>query len=158
MGIKVGISRCLLGDQVRFDAGHKHDHLLTDVLSKYFEWVPVCPEVEIGMTTPREPVRLVLENDVVRMRGIETQTDWTDQMLKYSREKALHIKDLGISGYIFKSKSPSCGLFGVRGLFASTFCDLAPSIPVEEDERLHIQKFREDFITRVFAYHAAHSA
>jgi uncharacterized protein YbbK (DUF523 family) len=150
--IRVGVSRCLLGDAVRHDGGHKYDPVIAS-LTNDFEWVPVCPEVEIGMPVPREAVHLVDG----RMIGVNSQRDWTDQMLKYSQEKALYIKDLGICGYIFKSKSPSCGLFEVRGLFASTFCILAPLIPVEEEQRLHDPALRENFILRVWAVASSES-
>ena len=81
--IRVGISSCLLGFKVRFDSGHKHDRYITDVLGPYFRFVPVCPEVEVGMPTPREAVRLVGEVDSPRMVGNKTATDWTDKMHKY---------------------------------------------------------------------------
>jgi uncharacterized protein YbgA (DUF1722 family)/uncharacterized protein YbbK (DUF523 family) len=164
--IRIGISTCLLGEKVRFDGGHKRDRYLDEVLGKYFEWVPVCPEVEAGMGIPREAVRLVRSSNRVQMLGVKTQTDWTDAMTEYSdiKVKALH-KDR-LSGYIFKSDSPSCGMERVRvyansgmpaktgrGLFADAFMARYPLIPVEEEGRLNDPNIRDNFIVRVFSYH-----
>jgi uncharacterized protein YbgA (DUF1722 family)/uncharacterized protein YbbK (DUF523 family) len=164
--IKIGISTCLLGEKVRFDAGHKKDRYLTDVLGNYFEWVPVCPELEVGMGVPRESVRLVGSTDAPRMVGTKSGTDWTDRMVKYSSERIHKLRGLNLSGYIFKSDSPSCGMERVRvyadngmpsktgvGLFTGMFIKEFPIIPVEEEGRLNDSKLRDNFIVRVFSYH-----
>ncbi len=164
--IRLGISTCLLGEKVRFDAGHKRDRFLTDVLGEYFEWVPVCPELEVGMGVPREAVRLVGTVDAPRMVGVKSETDWTGKMTSYSSERVRGLAKLQLSGYIFKSDSPSCGMERVkvyaqngmpsksgRGIFAKAFMDEYPLIPVEEEGRLNDPKLRENFIVRVFAYH-----
>ena len=96
--IRIGVSTCLLGEKVRFDAGHKKDRYLTDVLGKYFEWVPVCPELEVGMGVPRESVRLVGSTDAPRMVGTKSGTDWTDRMVKYSVERVHRLRGLNLSG------------------------------------------------------------
>ncbi len=164
--LRIGISTCLLGESVRFDGGHKKDRYLTDVLGKYFEWVSVCPELEVGMGIPREPVRLVNDQDAVSMVGVSTGKDWTEPMRKFSDKRIAEIGQLQLSGYIFKSDSPSCGIERVRvyspkgmpakngkGLFAEQFMASFPLIPVEEEGRLNDDRLRENFIVRVFAYH-----
>lgn len=164
--IKIGISTCLLGEKVRFDAGHKKDRYLTDVLGNYFEWIPVCPELEVGMGVPRESVRLVGSTDSPRMVGHKSGTDWTEKMMKYSAERVRRLRGLNLSGYILKSDSPSCGMERVRvytengmpsktgvGLYANAFLKEFPYIPVEEEGRLNDARIRDNFIVRVFSYH-----
>lgn len=158
--LSLGISTCLLGERVRHDGGHKRDEFLTNVLGKFVQWVPVCPEVEVGMGTPREPVRLESESDRVKMVGVQTGADWTDQMESFSGTKARFLEDQKLSGYIFKSRSPSCGLdvpIGAsgsrgRGKFSSAISSAFPLLPVEEETRLDDPSIRENFIERIFAY------
>lgn len=164
--IRLGISTCLLGEKVRFDAGHKKDRYLTDVLGAYFEWVPVCPELEVGMGVPREPVRLVGAPGAAHMVGVTSGKDWTEKMDSYSASRANALRDLRLSGYIFKSDSPSCGMERVkvfaksgipakigRGLFAKVLLETFPLLPAEEEGRLNDPGLRENFIVRVFGYH-----
>jgi uncharacterized protein YbgA (DUF1722 family)/uncharacterized protein YbbK (DUF523 family) len=164
--IRVGISQCLLGAQVRYDGGHKKDLYLTDVLGKYFDWIPVCPELEVGMGVPRESVRLVLKDNIVRMVGTSSGTEWTTQMTEFSKQRLQQLQELSLCGFIFKSKSPSCGMERVplyspngtsgksgRGIFSDAFMKHFPLIPVEEEGRLNDARLRENFIVRVFAYH-----
>jgi len=164
--ILIGISSCLLGEKVRFDSGHKKDHYIVDTLGKYFEWVPVCPEIEVGMGVPRESVRLIGSKDAPNMVGSKSGTDWTNKMLKYSDERIRKFEKLKLSGFIFKSDSPSCGMERVRiysqngmpskigvGLFANAYMNAFPLIPVEEEGRLNDDKIRDNFIVRVFSYH-----
>jgi len=164
--IKVGISTCLLGQKVRFDGGHKHDRYITDILGEYFEFVPVCPEVAIGMGTPREAVRLEGDVDAPRMVGVKSGKNWTAKMNKYSRQRVSLFKNQPISGYILKKDSPSCGMERVRvygaagmparngrGLFAAELIKQFPLLPIEEEGRLNDVRLRENFIVRVFAYH-----
>jgi len=164
--IRIGISTCLLGEQVRYDGGHKRDRFLTDVLGQFFEWVSVCPELEVGMGVPREAVRLVGTAAAPRMVGIDSGDDWTDRMAAYSKKRVAQIGSLDLCGYILKSKSPSCGMERVKiynpkgmsekngvGLFASVLIKGHPLIPVEEEGRLNDPVLRENFIVRVFAYH-----
>ncbi|HET9963342.1 MAG TPA: DUF523 domain-containing protein, partial [Nitrospiraceae bacterium] len=73
--LRLGISRCLLGDEVRFDGGHKRDSFLTDLLARYVEWIPVCPEVEAGLGTPREAMRLVGDAGHPRLITIKSGGD-----------------------------------------------------------------------------------
>lgn len=164
--IKVGVSRCLLGDSVRFDGGHKRDRYLTDVLGAYFEWVPVCPEVEVGMGVPREAVRLVGDPKTPRLVGNKTGKDWTRAMRDYAEERLGRLEREELCGFIFKSDSPSSGAFRVKvyndkgqvagsgsGAFAGAFLRRFPLVPVEEEGRLHDLGLRENFIERVFSFH-----
>jgi uncharacterized protein YbgA (DUF1722 family)/uncharacterized protein YbbK (DUF523 family) len=164
--IRVGISTCLLGEKVRFDAGHKKDRYLTDILGSYFEWVPVCPEVEVGMGVPREAVRLLGTAEAPRMVGTKSEEDWTERMTSYGDRRVRSLAEHELSGYILKSDSPSCGMERVRiygrtgipvkngrGLFAAQLMRAYPLLPVEEEGRLNDAKLRENFIVRVFAYH-----
>src|SRR2546423_1752383 len=108
--IRVGISMCLLGERVRYDGGHKLDRFLTDVLAKYVEFVPVCPEVEIGLGTPREPIHLVEVAGEIRLRGVESDIDHTTAMRRYARRRVDELAKLDLCGYILKKDSPSCGM------------------------------------------------
>jgi uncharacterized protein YbgA (DUF1722 family)/uncharacterized protein YbbK (DUF523 family) len=164
--IRIGLSMCLLGEKVRFDSGHKKDRYITDTLGRFFEFVPVCPELEVGMGVPREPVRLVSSSKHIHMVGVKSGTDWTEMMTKYSDEKVKMLKNLGLSGFILKSDSPSCGMERVRiyieegmpskngrGLFAERLIREMPLMPIEEEGRLNDSRIRENFIVRVFAYY-----
>ncbi len=164
--VRIGISTCLLGQKVRFDAGHKRDRYITDILGQFFQFVPVCPELEVGMGVPREAVRLEGSPDNPRMVGNKTDADWTDRMNVYS-QKRVAARDLqNLSGYILKKDSPSCGMERVkvygesgmpqksgRGLYASYLLRQFPLLPIEEEGRLNDAAIRENFIERVFAYH-----
>ena len=112
--LRLGISTCLLGQKVRFDGGHKHDRYLTDVLGRFFEFVPVCPELEVGMGVPRESVRLVGEPDAPRMVGNKTGEDWTERMAVYGRKRLAQLAGMGLCGYILKKDSPSSGMERVK--------------------------------------------
>ncbi|UCD64883.1 MAG: DUF523 and DUF1722 domain-containing protein [Candidatus Zixiibacteriota bacterium] len=163
--IKIGISTCLLGQKVRFDGGHKHDRYITDMLGQYFRFLPVCPELEIGMGVPREAVRLEGSADSPQMVGNKTRKDWTEKMVRYS-EKRVRARDLSdICGYILKKDSPSCGMERVKiygdsgmarrdgvGLYAASLLKHFPLLPIEEEGRLNDARLRENFIVRVFSY------
>ncbi|MGB2269513.1 MAG: YbgA family protein [Cycloclasticus pugetii] len=166
MKIKVGISSCLLGNEVRFDGGHKHSQLCTDSLSRYFEFVPECPEVASGMSIPRKPIRLIGEVQAPKVVAVhDNSVDYTDQLKTYSEHKAQQLNEL--CGYVFMQKSPSCGVFRVkvyqeggypaaepgRGVYAKAVMEAKPLLPVEESGRLEDAVLRESFITRVYAYH-----
>jgi uncharacterized protein YbbK (DUF523 family) len=170
--LRIGISRCLLGDEVRYDGRHKRDPLILGLFGSQVEWVPVCPEVEIGMGTPREPIQLVASRDGVpsghervRLVGVESREDWTATMDAWAAERVCELAHLNLSGYILKKDSPSCGMEAVpvrhadgmtrtgRGLFAQALIDAFPDLPVEDEARLQDAAIREQFIERVFAYH-----
>jgi uncharacterized protein YbgA (DUF1722 family)/uncharacterized protein YbbK (DUF523 family) len=175
---RIGISRCLLGDEVRHDGGHKRDAFLVDTFGLHVEWVPVCPEVEMGMGTPREPIHLLASagglpsgEHLVRLIGVKSGDDWTAKMAAWRRERIALLRDANLSGYVLKKDSPSCGMERVRvhhgvsgvvvdgrvtrdgrGLFAQGLIEAMPNLPVEEDGRLHDWRLRENFVERVFAY------
>ena len=163
--IKVGISTCLLGQKVRYDAGHKRDRYITDILGQFFRFVPVCPEVEVGMGVPREAVRLegIVESPL--MIGSRTGEDWTTRMNTYSRKRVVRRDISQLDGYILKKDSPSCGMERVKlyhasgpaerkavGLYARALIDRCLLLPVEEEGRLNDTHIRENFIVRVFAH------
>jgi uncharacterized protein YbgA (DUF1722 family)/uncharacterized protein YbbK (DUF523 family) len=163
--VRVGISRCLLGDEVRFDGGHKHDPFLTATLGRYFDWVPVCPEVDIGLGVPRESIRLVEKNSGLCLQGVRSRNDVTDRMQRYCRQKTQELSACRLHGFIFKKDSPSCGMERVRvhneaggvvgrgsGMFAAAVIYRFPLLPVEEEGRLNDPILRENFVERVFSY------
>ncbi len=162
--LRLGVSSCLLGSKVRFDGGHKHDRFLTDTLGDYVEWVSVCPEVEAGMSIPRESVRLVGSVDEPRMVGVRSERDYTLRMRRFSARRVRELATLDLDGYVFKKGSPSCGMERVRvyqrgmpsrsgrGIFSAAFMAAYPLLPVEEEGRLNDPSLRENFIERLFAH------
>ncbi|MBN2140900.1 MAG: DUF1722 domain-containing protein [Desulfovibrionaceae bacterium] len=163
--MKLGISRCLLGEKVRYDGGHKLDPFLRDALGRFVRWVPVCPEVECGLPAPREPMRLTGDPDRPRLLTVKTARDLSGRMTAWGREVLNRLAAEDLCGYVFKSKSPSCGLSGVKvhpgpggralkkgvGLWAAMFGRRFPLVPVEEEVRLLDPGRRENFIERVLA-------
>jgi uncharacterized protein YbgA (DUF1722 family)/uncharacterized protein YbbK (DUF523 family) len=163
--IRLGVSACLLGDEVRYDGGHKRDAFLVDTLGPFVEWVPVCPEVEIGLGVPRPPIRLVGDDAASPRLVVEnTGEDLTAPMQRWATGRVAELSALGLHGYVLKRASPSCGLFRVRvygedgapgrvgrGLFAAALVEALPMLPVEEEGRLTDAGIRESFIERVFA-------
>ena len=163
--IRIGISACLVGHEVRFDGGHKRDAFLTQTFSRFVEWVPVCPEVECGFGTPREAMRIVSGNDGERLMTIRSGTDMTASMERFSRSRTSALAGEDLSGYVLKKDSPSCGLERVkvynrhgvaartgRGLFAAALVERFPQLPLEEEGRLADPRLRDNFVERVFAY------
>jgi uncharacterized protein YbgA (DUF1722 family)/uncharacterized protein YbbK (DUF523 family) len=162
--IRLGISTCLLGEPVRYDGGHKLDQFLVDTLGKFVEWVPVCPEVEMGLSVPRESMRLMGDPDAPRLIAPRSSIDYTDRMIAWARERLEQLATLGLCGFVFKKDSPSSGLFRVRvydedgsasrtgsGIFAREVMKRFPLLPLEEEGRLNDMPLRENFIERVFA-------
>jgi uncharacterized protein YbgA (DUF1722 family)/uncharacterized protein YbbK (DUF523 family) len=162
--IKLGISTCLLGENVRFDGGHKLDRYLKDTLGQYVEYVPVCPEVECGFGVPRESFRLVGHPDAPRLVTTRTKQDHTERMAAWAEKRVKELEKEDLCGYIFKSGSPSSGMERVKvyddngvpakvgvGLFARVFREHFPLLPLEEEGRLNDPKLRENFIERIFA-------
>jgi uncharacterized protein YbgA (DUF1722 family)/uncharacterized protein YbbK (DUF523 family) len=163
--IRLGVSSCLLGQNVRYDGGHKRDRFVTDLLAQFVEWVPVCPEVEVGMGTPRPALRLVGQGEDVRMVEIASGRDHTRAMQRYAAKRVRALRGLELCGYVLKKDSPSCGMARVkvysengapskdgRGLFAAPLMESYPNLPVEDEGRLNDAQLRENFIERVFAY------
>jgi len=147
---------------VRYDGTDKRaDDLLHD-LGACVEWVPVCPEVEIGMGTPREPIQLVAGPDGVpsgtgrvRMIGVDSGQDWTDRMTAWARDRVREIETLGLSGYIFKARSPSCGIGDVPGLFAHAVIEAMPDLPIADEDELRDPRARAQFLQRVLVRDAS---
>lgn len=161
---KVGISSCLLGNEVRYDGGHKHARYLIDTLGEYFEFVPYCPEVAIGLGTPRVPIRLVNHaSDIRAVNSDNPEIDVSEALSTYAESVLAGLHSL--SGFIVKKGSPSCGMeqvqvfqneipsYAGRGIFTARLMQLLPELPVEEEGRLMDQCWRENFIARVFTYY-----
>jgi uncharacterized protein YbgA (DUF1722 family)/uncharacterized protein YbbK (DUF523 family) len=168
---RIGISRCLLGDEVRYDGGHTRDPFLVSTFGRFVEWVPVCPEVEAGMGTPREAIHLVASTNGVpsgpsplRLVGVKSGEDWTTRMTTFAASRVRELKAADLAGYVLKSDSPSCGLERVRvhngsrvtrigrGLFSEALVAECSNLPVEDEEGLNDPALRENFVERVFAY------
>lgn len=165
--IKLGISTCLTGQNVRYNGGHSHDPFLTKTLGRYVDYVPVCPEVECGLPVPREAMRLVGKPENPRLVTIKTRVDLTHQMQSWGEKRLDELEKENLCGYIFKSKSPSSGMERVKvyddngvpantgvGIWARMFMDRFPLLPVEEEGRLNDPVLRENFIQRIFVFQA----
>lgn len=163
--ILLGISRCLLGDPVRYDGGHKYNDYLVNGLGRQVQWVPVCPEVEAGLGTPREPMQLVRRTKTPRLVTIESRRDVTVTLRRFSAFKLYELQRLDLSGYVFKARSPSCGVDDVplhdrqgkaqrtgAGLFARAFQKHFPLIPIADEGRLARPLFRRHFLEQVSGY------
>jgi uncharacterized protein YbbK (DUF523 family) len=163
--IKIGISSCLLGNNVRYDGGHKLDLYLRDILGRTAEWMPVCPEVEAGLTVPREAMNLIGDPAAPRLLTLETKTDRTDDLMRLLEKKLPQLEQQGVCGFVFKARSPSCAVHdapvcsiagtpvGLRaGLFAAAVIRRYPSMPVEDEERLRDPAVRDAFVARALAY------
>lgn len=163
--IRLGVSRCLLGENVRYDGGHKLDRYLTGILGRHVEFVPVCPEVECGLPVPREALRLVGDPAVPRLVTQKTGQDFTLQMQQWGRSRLDALEAENICGYVFKSKSPSSGMSRVKvytgnggvsragaGIWAAMVMQRFPHMPFEDEGRLNDLVLRENFIERVFVY------
>jgi uncharacterized protein YbgA (DUF1722 family)/uncharacterized protein YbbK (DUF523 family) len=161
--IRIGVSACLLGQPVRYDGQHKHDHYITDTLGRFFEFVGVCPEVECGLGVPRESMRLVGDPENPRLVTTRTEIDHTDRMLKWASQRVKELEHEDLYGFIFKSRSPSSGMESVKvysdkgmvrgkspGLFGKTFMAHFPNLPCVDEGRLNDPDLRENFIERVF--------
>jgi uncharacterized protein YbgA (DUF1722 family)/uncharacterized protein YbbK (DUF523 family) len=164
--IAVGVSACLLGQNVRWDGGHKSDPFLRGMLGRYVEWVPVCPEVEVGLPVPRDTLRLVRRGTEVRMIMPRSGVDHTDAMSAYAARAVRDLAGRDLCGFVLKKDSPTCGMARVRiypekdgpasrdgrGLFAAELIRRMPHLPIEEEGRLSDAKLRENFVERLFAY------
>lgn len=160
---KLAVSACLLGKKVRHDGGDKHDYYILDVLSKFVDLVPFCPEVEMGLGVPREPIRFVLENNEKKLVGTKSEIDYTSLGKKIALEISKSLWD--VDGIILMKKSPSCGLEKVKiyhkgvpqnsgmGVFAETFIETYPTIPHIDSGRLVNNSLKEQFIRQVYSYY-----
>jgi len=168
VNVRVGVSTCLLGESVRFDANHKRDNFVADALAEHVELISVCPEVESGMPIPRPAIQLrrFAPGGEVRLVDSKDKTiDHSDSMREFSVRRIEALNELELCGYVFKAKSPSCGVYRVpvyepdrqperegRGLFAAALMEAMPQLPVEEEGRLRDAGLRENFVERVFAF------
>jgi uncharacterized protein YbbK (DUF523 family) len=168
--IRVGVSACLLGAKVRYDGQDKRDAFLVEQLGPMVEWVTVCPEIEVGMGVPREPVRLVADRRGAgpRVVGLTSGADWTERMRRFADARVAELAREELAGFVLKSRSPSCGMAGVSvyadagasvplpetaaGLFAAALNDAFPDLPIEEEARLQDAHLRETFVERIFTY------
>ena len=163
--IKIGVSSCLLGNNVRYDGGNKLNQSLIDVLGQFVEWVPVCPEVGAGLAVPREVMQLVLSATALRLLTVFTGIDHTERLLLWAEKELAELENLKICGFIFKARSPSCGiddseiysLSGEKiskgqGIFVQAFKDRFPSLPIEDEGRLQDPATRAAFIAQVLHY------
>ena len=163
--IRVGVSACLLGQRVRYDGGHKADPFIIETLGRYFCWVPVCPEMEIGLGTPRETLQLVGDVAAPSLVATVSGRDLTGPMQDFAAQRLPQLAELELHGYILKKNSPSCGMQGVRvyapsgrprrsgrGLFAQALMARWPRLPVAEEDRLQDPEMRAHFVERVYAY------
>lgn len=161
--IKIGVSQCLLGEPVRYDGQHKHDHFITDTLGRYFDFVGVCPEVECGLGVPRESMRLVGDPSAPRLVTTRTGIDHTDRMQGWAAQRIVELEREDLHGFIFKSRSPSSGMKDVKvyndkggisgkapGVFGKAFMAHFPMLPCEDEGRLNDPDLRENFIEQVF--------
>ena len=163
--IRLGISTCLLGERVRYDGAHKLDRFLVQTLGRYVEWVPVCPEVEMGLPVPRESMRLEGDPADPRLVASRSSTDHTEAMKAWAQCRVDELAGVGLHGFVLKKDSPSSGLFRVKvynehgmaerngmGMFPRALKERFPLLPMEEEGRLNDMPLRENFIERVFAY------
>lgn len=162
----IAVSSCLLGQRVRYDGTDKYAPWIVEVLGREVDFLPICPEVGIGLGIPRPPIRLMAVAGQVRARGIEDLSlDVTDRLESFAKETAKGLR--AVSGYILKAKSPSCGLGRVKlftdpelfepigtGIHAAVIRAALPGLPMEDDDQLQDPLVREAFVQRVFAYHA----
>ncbi len=162
---KIGVSSCLLGNEVRFDGGHKHDRYITGTLGNYMTFVPVCPEVECGLPIPREAMRLTGDPQDPKLVTSKTGIDHTERMTSWAKKRVVQLEQESLCGFIFKNRSPSSGMERVKvydrnnspraigvGIFARIFMEHFPLLPVEEEGRLHDILLRENFIESIFVY------
>jgi len=160
--IRLGISSCLLGVNIRYDGGHKLDRFLKDTLGAYVEYIPVCPEVECGLGVPRESMHLEGEPENPRLVTIRSKQDRTDLLVDWARKRVVELEAENLCGFIFKSDSPSCGIERVQvyngegmavtkgvGIFARIFMERFPLLPVEDERQLHDPILRDNFIVKL---------
>ena len=165
---RIGISSCLLGDEVRYDGASKWHRVIVEIIGPQVEWIPLCPEVEVGMGIPREQVNLIGSAESPSLVAVGTGTNWSQQMKTFSRQKIQTLKRQGLNGYIFKSASPSCGLKEIKvfenklldqwvssgtGMFVREFLRVFPDLPVADEEELTTERQAVEFIERIKNHH-----
>lgn len=148
---RVGISQCLLGEPVRHDGGHKRHSAILELMGPRVEWVPVCPEVELGLTVPREPMILVNNSGIRGLIGKDSGKDYMEEMQAFCRRKVQELEAMNLDGFIFKKSSPSCGL-DEGGVFAEEFRKELISIPAAEEDELNFPEGIEKFFQSMTEY------
>lgn len=162
--LKIGISACLAGEQVRFDGSNKPSNFCLNELGQHVSYKSFCPEVAVGLPVPRPTIRQIKNNDLISVSRPDGTGDVTKALQSYGKKVALMTKDL--SGYVFCAKSPTCGMERVKvyspegnalssdgiGVFAKEIMQANPLLPCEENGRLNDLHIRENFVARVFAY------
>lgn len=168
---RVGISSCLLGQPVRYDGGHKREPSIIEALGPLVEWVAVCPEIDIGLGVPRPPIDLRETPQGITLVMPETGRDLTEEMRAYAERKVVALAAMRLSGYVLKSKSPSCGLGSTKvydelgtlvhregtGIFAAVLKQKLPGLPVEEEAALVDPGRLRDFLERIRTYGSGRS-
>ena len=174
---RIGLSRCLLGEDVRYDGTNKLNAAVAE-LTPLVEWVPICPEVEVGMGVPREPIQLVRSangvssgSESVRLKGVQSGEDWTDRMNRWAVAQAAELAAAGVNGFVLKARSPSCGPAAVlvygeadapaptgRGLFSEALAAAMPGLPMIDEEALGDRQQRDRFLQTVRAFAATRGA
>lgn len=163
---RIGVSACLLGAPVRFDGGHKRDDFITKELARFVDFVPVCPEMDLGLGAPRESLRLVGRAADPKLVAPRSGNDYTDAMRALAERRSEAIAGWSLDGFVFKKDSPSCGVWRVRvygpsgtptrdgrGLFAAALLRQHSLLPVEEEGRLRDPRLRDNFLVRIFMHH-----
>ena len=174
--IKLGVSACVIGEKVRFDSGHKKSHFVADELSPFVEYVPVCPEVGIGLSVPRPTIRLLDRDDGLGVRLVDTKNaeiDHTEKMNQFCEKKINQLIDQELCGYVVCAKSPTCGMERVKvyrengyvsaekigvGIYTEKLMQQMPWLPIEEDGRLNDPILKENFVFRIFTLHDFYQA
>lgn len=160
MKVRVGISACLLGRPVRYDGRDKFDPLLAETLAARIEWIPVCPETEFGLPVPREPIQLEDDPSRPELRGVHSGCSLSCAMRAFCRRRVDELGEFDLAGFVFKAKSPSCGLHvavfhggetvgRAAGLFAAAWMERHPELPVVEAETLHDPAALEEFLAKL---------
>jgi uncharacterized protein YbbK (DUF523 family) len=161
---RIGISSCLLGEPVRYDGGHRKQPALLAEFAGQVEWIASCPEAELGLGVPRETIQIELQQGALTLMTHDTRRDLTDAMLAWAQRRAAALAAMNISGYVFKARSPSCGVGSVAvigggadetGFFAAELIRLLPDLPVAEEDQLATRSARQTFLQHVRTYAAS---
>jgi len=163
--ITIGVSKCLIGEKVRYDGNHARNSFVADTLNKWVEFTPVCPEADLGMGIPRPTIRLEKQKNDIKLICPSTNKDYSKQMNNYGLKKVKEFKKNELDGYIFKRSSPSCGINKLKvfrddgsiertgiGFFAKNILEQFPNLPIEDEGRLSDPQLRENFIERIFCH------
>ena len=163
--LRIAISACLIGQPVRYDGQDKHQAWLEHI--HHVDWIPICPEVEAGMSVPREKIQVELADGKLKLMAIESRQDWSETMDDVANRWITQLQKQQVSGYVFKSRSPSCGLQGVplyeadgslvekqvQGRFAQRVNECMPGLPLIEETQMSVEVSRHEFLIRAWQFH-----